>query len=267
MAHLLDMSKLSEDSVDVEAIATELARYTKITSEDAEVLSHDPTRRDKLIAELYRNPAVRPEHQILQIVAPGGNPDDYLGPANAAIASLTPPKSFEDRITRLHIAWPAATVYFQHKVVFALPGSSKLMDKVMIRYTKIMQEWSRTDSRVRFSPPGFGGSTMASALPALASLPTPPPSREFLKQVSEDMANDFLRNPDNMIGKLFVHDPPQESRDSGTWEVISYTAKKGDGGGLEQVFQVSLEAFGTNVLPMDKEEVKEFLKYSNLYVV
>ena len=94
--HSLDIYKLPRASVDVEAMAQELARYLQMTAEDAEVLSQDPTRRDELVAELYKQPGVKPNSYASQFVPLGGDPDAHLVPANAEIAKLTPPKSFEE---------------------------------------------------------------------------------------------------------------------------------------------------------------------------
>ena len=94
--HHLDVYKLPRALVNVEAMAQELARYLQMTAEDTEVLSQDPTRRDKLIAELYKQPGVKPNSYASQFVQPGGDPDAHLVPANAEIAKLTPPKSFEE---------------------------------------------------------------------------------------------------------------------------------------------------------------------------
>ena len=92
----LDIYKVPRASVDVEAIAQGLARYLQMTAEDTEVLSQDPTRRDKLVAELYKQPGVKPNCYASQFVQPGGDPDAHLVPANAEIAKLTPPKTFEE---------------------------------------------------------------------------------------------------------------------------------------------------------------------------
>ena len=94
--HHLDIYKVPRASVDVEAIAQGLARYLQMTAEDTEVLSQDPTRRDKLVAELYKRPGVKPNCFASQFVQPGGDPDAHLVPANAEIAKLTPPKTFEE---------------------------------------------------------------------------------------------------------------------------------------------------------------------------
>ncbi|TCD61734.1 hypothetical protein EIP91_008001 [Steccherinum ochraceum] len=258
------MHKLPKESVDVEAIATELARYLKMSSEDAEVLSQDPTRRDKLIAELYKHPGVKPSHHASQFVQPGGNPDDYLVPANAAIARLTPPKSFEDRIMRLHIVWPASMVFHQYKIVYALLDQPNLLEKVIMRNHQIMEEWLRTDFHVRFPPPSFGASLSTPLAPSPARAPTPDRSSDTPKKLTEDQTKDFISNPHTMIGKQFVYAPPHESEDSGTWEAISYTVKKADGGGVDCEYQVLLESFKPDALPMGRDEVQDLLKYSSL---
>lgn len=96
MTDRLDMYKVPKASVNIEALATEYARYIQMTGEDTEVLSQDPTRRDQIIADLYKQPTVKPSPYASQFVQPNGNPDDYLIPANAEIARLTPLTSFEE---------------------------------------------------------------------------------------------------------------------------------------------------------------------------
>lgn len=68
-----------------------------------------------------------------------------------------------------------------------------------------------------------------------------------------------------MIGKQFNHTAPEAgSEDNGIWEVISYTVKKADGGGVDHEYHVLLQTFGANALPMDREEVAYLLKHSIL---
>ncbi len=104
--HSLDIYKVPRASVDVEAMAQELARYLQMTAEDTEVLSQDPTRRDQLIAELYKQPGVKPNSYASQFVPPSGDPDAHLVPANAGIAKLTPPKSLEEYAPNLRRCLP-----------------------------------------------------------------------------------------------------------------------------------------------------------------
>ena len=94
--HPLDQYKVARETVDVESLAQELSRYLKITAEDTEFLSHDATRRDELVAELYQHPDVKSSVAPNQFVPLGGDPDAHLGPANVEIERLTPPKTLEE---------------------------------------------------------------------------------------------------------------------------------------------------------------------------
>ncbi|PIL24421.1 hypothetical protein GSI_14175 [Ganoderma sinense ZZ0214-1] len=249
-------------------MAQELARYLQMTAEDTEVLSQDPTRRDKIIAELYKQPGLKPNCYASQFVSPGGDPDAHLVPANDEIAKLTPPKSFEDRVNRLHLAFAAMMVYNQYKVAYALRDLPHLELKVQARRREIMDEWRRDVFNVKFPPRrrGYEASQTPSTSPTQARDPTSPPSCHVsLQQVPDDEALDFLANPHTMIGKQFVHSPPAQradQEDSGVWEVISYTVKKADDGGIKHEYQVLLQAFGADPVPMDKEEVRYLLQYS-----
>ncbi|KAI1791675.1 hypothetical protein LXA43DRAFT_1181577 [Ganoderma leucocontextum] len=254
--HSLDVYKVPRQSVNVEALAQELARYLQMTAEDTEVLSQDPTRRDNLIWELYKQPGVKPNCYASQFVPPGGDPDAHLVPANAEIEKLTPPKSFEERVKRLHLAFAAMMVFNQYKVGYALRDLPDLERKVERRRHELMDEWRRDVFAVRFPP-------------RPPCLPTAPPSHYSAKRVPEDELLNFLDNPHTMVGKQFVHSPPQDQdqdqEDSDTWEVISYTAKKTDTG-VEHQYQVLLQAFSEDPLPMDKEDVRDLLRYSRLFV-
>ncbi|TCD64272.1 hypothetical protein EIP91_004311 [Steccherinum ochraceum] len=257
MAYDLDMYKLPKDSVNVEAIATELARYLQMTSEDAEVLSQDPTERDKHIAELYSHPDVKPNPYASQFVQPGGNPDDYLIPANAAIARLTPPSTLKDRVMRFHITFPAMMVFEQYKIAYALLDLPHLLRKVHKRRHEIMEEWRRTYFHVHYPPrrSAYSNKRVTVTTPPASARLLTSPSRHSSSKVSDDESRDFLSNPHTMIGKKFVHTAPEaESEDNGTWEVISYTVKKADGGGVDHEYRVLLQTFGADALPMDREE-------------
>ena len=91
-----DMYKVPRNLVDVEAIAQELTRYLKITDEDTQYLHYHATERDRLIAELYKNPDLKSSVAPHQFVQSGEDPDTHLIPVNAEIDRLTPPKTLEE---------------------------------------------------------------------------------------------------------------------------------------------------------------------------
>ena len=148
-----------------------------------------------------------------------------------------------------------------------------------------MDEWRRNVFDVRFPPrrKGFGVSSKAeSSAPSCtllaAGVPTPPQvSCHCPEQVSQDELQNFLDNPHTMIGKQSVHSPPQgpgqpesgqeDSGSPGTWEVVSYSVKKADTGpGVVHEYQVILQAFGADPVPMGMEEVQYLLQHSTLVV-
>ena len=103
------------------------------------------------------------------------------------------------------------------------------------------------------------------APPTRATLPTPPPTgrSRVPKRVSRDEVEHFVRNPSTLVGKRFVHSPPQdhEEGNKGTWKVTSYTVREGNQG-VEHEYLVLLEAFVGDPLPMDEAEVRYLLQYS-----
>ncbi|KAI1791671.1 hypothetical protein LXA43DRAFT_389864 [Ganoderma leucocontextum] len=260
--HVLDRYKVPRRSVNVEALAQQLARYLKVTAEDTQYLSKHATRRDELFAELYKHPDVKSSVAPQEFVQLGSDPDAHLIPANAEIERLTPPKTIEDRVARLHVAAAALMVFNQYKVMYALLDHADLRSQVTRRKRQIMDEWRKGEFVSLFPELARRGSK---TLPTRACLPTaPPPTRRsgIPKRVSNDEVEQFLRNPSALVGTPFVHSPPQdqEQGDSGAWEVASYTVRKGDRG-VEHEYQVLLDAFGGDP-PMDEGVVRYLLQYS-----
>ena len=91
-----DFYKIPREAVDVEALAQQYCRYLCITNEDSEILSHDPTRRDKAVAELYEHPGIKANCNPEEIVPFGQSTDFYFKTANAELDRLTPPQTFEE---------------------------------------------------------------------------------------------------------------------------------------------------------------------------
>ena len=83
----------------VDPIVDRYLKYLTADAEDTEILSHDPTRRDAIIAQLYADPNVKPSCWPRDIVGTDPSPeecDEYLAQADAAIDKLTPPQSLEE---------------------------------------------------------------------------------------------------------------------------------------------------------------------------
>ena len=87
------------------------------------------------------------------------------------------------------------------------------------------------------------------------------------KRVPTDEVEQFLRNPSTLLGVQFAHSLPQdqdsERGESGAWQGISYSVRKGDRG-IKHLYQVFLNSVGDNSLPMDEEEVLHLLRHSSL---
>ncbi|KAI0779287.1 hypothetical protein C8Q74DRAFT_1315944 [Fomes fomentarius] len=261
----IDIYKLPRESVDVEAIAQEMTRYLKMAAEDTEFLSYDSPRRDKLIAELYSTEGVMPFQYADQIVG-DGNPDDYLRAANAAIAELTPPKSFKDRVLRLHIAFPALLVFNQFKFGYALSDHYDLMMQVMKRKAAIMKHWHHHDLP-RLFPDRHGNRQVISTPPNQGRLLTPPATRRSAtpKVVSAEDIAEYLNSPHMLLKKRFQNSPPQDQDQDckGEWEMASYSVRVVDGE-VEHEYQILLDELGGAVVPMGREEVRFLLMHSTL---
>ncbi|KAI0779303.1 hypothetical protein C8Q74DRAFT_1258355 [Fomes fomentarius] len=192
--------------------------------EDTEFLSYDPTRRDKLIAELYATEGVRPQQYADQIVPPGGDPDEYLRSANTAIAELTPPKSFEERLVRLHIAFPALQVFNQFKFGYALLDHNDLARQVMRRQTALMNDWAQNEYP-RLFPDRVKPNGQVLSTPRNDGRLITPPATLSPKVLSAEEIAEFLDSPHTLLGKRLQHSPPPDEYQDikGKWEMASYT--------------------------------------------
>ncbi|EJF66301.1 hypothetical protein DICSQDRAFT_152266 [Dichomitus squalens LYAD-421 SS1] len=270
----LDVYKIPRNLVDVEALAQQASRYLKIAAEDAEFLSYHATRRDEIVAELYRQPGIKPNTSPDQFVPQGADPDVHLIPADAVIEELTPPKTLEDRVKRLHFAAAAMSVFSRFKITYGLLDHPDLEMQYQRRRTQIMSEYYKTEFALLFpeSMKRVAAKRMPVTPPTRGHLPSPPPSRPstISRRVSREDVDRFLNNPNTLVGKRFVHSTQGEGQDQsdsdyGTWHVTSYTVRVADGG-VEHEYQVVLEALGGGALPMDGDEVRYLLQDSTFAV-
>ena len=127
-----------------------------------------------------------------------------------------------------------------------------------------MKEWMQNDF-ARMFPDRLKSRTPSTPPSRVPQVLTPPPTHDSAqpKLISNDDIAQFLGHPNTLVGKQFVHSPPedQDQSDRGTWEVISYSVRKGENG-VECEYVVSLEAVGGDSLPMCEEEVRSLLAYS-----
>nr|VWP01895.1 Cell morphogenesis protein (Cell morphogenesis protein PAG1) [Ganoderma boninense] len=262
---LLDPYNVSRQLPNVEALAQQYARYLQIAGEDTEFLSYHVTRRDEIIAEFYSHPEVKSSIAPHQFVQPGEDPNIYLDGANDLIKKHTPPETLEDRVGRLHIAMAALMVFLEFKVNGALRDHPDLEFQVEVRKEQLMDEWYQTEFARLFPERWNRVSRTPSTLTTRGRLPTPPPTRRsgVAKPVSDDEVEEFLRTPYTLMGKRFVHSPPEghDQGHSGAWKVVSYTVRDSDEGIVHE-YQVLLDALGVEPLPMDEGEVRYLLKYS-----
>ncbi|TCD60486.1 hypothetical protein EIP91_010018 [Steccherinum ochraceum] len=266
MGHWLDQYRVERASVDVEFLAAGIARYLQVIAEDAEALSQDPHRRDKLFAEIRSQPGVRTSPYASQSVKPGEDPDLYLVPANAAIDSLTPPSSFEDRVKRMHIAFPAMMVYNEYKLKFALVDHPDLRHKVDIRRQQIMDEWRRDVLGVPSTTCSWHAQKPNTRPPTPTLALNCPDSRHSSKRLSEDESEDFLKNPQTMIGKQFFYESPSEgSKDSGVWVLLSYQVRMAEDRSVVYEYKLFHQAYGTRAITFGREDVANLLKYSSMH--
>ncbi|TBU46769.1 hypothetical protein BD309DRAFT_887877 [Dichomitus squalens] len=269
----LDVYKIPRESVDVEALAQQACRYLKIAAEDAEFLSYHATRRDEIVAELYRQPGIKHDTSPGQFVPLGGDPDVHLIPANVVIEQLTPPKSLEDRVKRLHFAAAAMSVFGQFKITYGLLDHPDLEMQYQRRMTQIMSVYYKTEFALLFpeSMKRAAAKRMPATPPTLGHLPGPSTRPSTVPgRVSREDVDQFLNNSNTLVGKRFVHSPQGEGQDQddsdyGTWHVASYTVRAADGG-VEHEYQVVLEGLGGGALPMDGDEIRYLLQDSTFAV-
>ncbi|KAI0779289.1 hypothetical protein C8Q74DRAFT_1315946 [Fomes fomentarius] len=246
----IDSYKVPRENFDVEALAQE-PQYEMIT-EDTEFLSYDPNRHG----------GVRPHHYADQVVPPGGDPEEYLRPANAAITELTPPKSFKDRVLRLHISFPALQVFDQFKFGYALLDHHDLMRQIMKRKTAILNDWRQHEFLCLFPDRVKSNDQVISTSSNHRRLLTPRPSATsevVSPKVSADEIAEFLNSPRKLLGKQFQHSPPPD-------EYQHYKGKVMADGEVGHEYQILLDALDGAPLPMGPEEIRFLLMYSTLVV-
>ncbi|KAI1788748.1 hypothetical protein LXA43DRAFT_974615 [Ganoderma leucocontextum] len=246
-SYSLDIYKVPRESVDVEALAQELVRYLKVAGEDTEHLSYHATRRDELVAELYARSEVK--KSASEHVPPGGDPDPYLCAANAAIEGVTPPLTLEDRVARFHFAANAFLVFNEFNVVHALLDYPDLQLRVEARTTQLLGEWLDADFARLFPQ----SAARISGHPTTSTVLSP-----VSRRVSNNEVEMFLDSPATLVGKRFVHSPPegQDQDGVGGWEVVSYV----------HGYEVVLDASGNDPLPMFDSQVRSLLHDSVLSV-
>ncbi|KAI8994241.1 hypothetical protein BD414DRAFT_278019 [Trametes punicea] len=264
--------KIPRSQVDVEGLAQEFFKYFRISVEDTEVLHQDPARRDALIAELYASPAVKPSFMAADMVGENPTPaqvDQYLAAANAGIARLTPPQSLEERVLRLHIASAAVNVLGQYKLRYALQDHYDLKSKVVVRYTKLLDDWTKKFLSERSSESsGKAISEQAMRTPSTPQTPlSPPPTqhRGKAKAISADEIACYLNNAHTLLRKQFEHSPPPGGEEDykGLWSLESYTTRVREDQ-IDHEFVISLGGMDRAAVPMGREEVRYLLTYSTL---
>ena len=129
-----------------------------------------------------------------------------------------------------------------------------------------MDEWYKTEFD-RLFPGRVKPAKTPSTPPTSGGLPTPPPTRQSTvpRCISNEEVAQFLGSPHTLVGKRFLHSPPadqgQDQENRGAWEVTSYAIRKINGA-IVQEFQIVLETFGRDPLPMDEQEIRNLLQYS-----
>ncbi|KAI9001263.1 hypothetical protein BD414DRAFT_404324 [Trametes punicea] len=267
----IERYKIPRAQVDVEQIAQDFFTYLRVTAEDAEILSHDVARRDALIAKLYANPAVKPSSMPDDMVGVDPSPEqynDYLKHANAAIARLTPPKSLDDRVLRLHMAAAAMNVFREYKISYALQDHYDLKMKIFRRYNKLFSNWIKTEFPL-ISGRRRGQAVVEQAMrtPPTQRTPLSPPLMHHhgrAKAISAEEVADYLNNPHTLLRKQFrVDDPGDENDYKGLWTLESYTMRVREDQ-IDHEFVVCMEALNGAALPMGREEVEFLLRQSTV---
>ncbi|KAI0732701.1 hypothetical protein C8Q72DRAFT_816575 [Fomitopsis betulina] len=117
--------RIPPSQLDAEEVAQKLFYYMRIQQVDTMWLALDPAGRDasRVVAKLYANPDVNSREDY----------DRSLAQADASIAALTPPKSPEDRVLRLHVASGALMVYYELKLIHESAGQAKLKSQIIAR--------------------------------------------------------------------------------------------------------------------------------------
>ncbi|CDO69463.1 hypothetical protein BN946_scf184817.g23 [Trametes cinnabarina] len=269
---IFEQYKIPRSQVDVEALAQVMFRYLRLTAEDSEILSRDPTARDALIAELYANPEVKPTFMPSDVVGdnlPLAKYDEYLEQVDAAIERYTPPRSLRDRVLRYHLVAAALNVFRQYKFFYALNDHRDLGDQVFKRYRKLFKDWMHTEfPLISGRPAPQAAPTQAKRPPRAQQTSTPPTpisAYGMTKDTSTLEDSEYLDSPHKLLLKKFQHSPPpgQEQEYKGRWEMESYSTRV-QNGHIVHEYVIALEALNGAALPMSRDEVAFLLSHSTV---
>ncbi|KAH9884291.1 hypothetical protein C8Q73DRAFT_362513 [Cubamyces lactineus] len=218
----------------IDRLVQQFFKYLRITSEDAEILSHDPTARDAAIAKLYAHPDTKPSFMPSDMVGALPSPaeyDRYLEHANAAIERHTPPQTLEQRVLRFHIAAAAVNVLRQYRLHYTLQDHDDLQLQVVAGYTQLMKEWMKNEFPVITGklPSNPARDPATHTPPALQTPLSPPPTQHHgtAKVITAEEVADYLNNPHTLLRKQFQHTPPPGGEEDyrGMWSLESYTTR------------------------------------------
>ena len=84
--------------------------------------------------------------------------------------------------------------------------------------------------------------------------------------MSQAEVNRFLDNPRTIMGVRFVCSVPDEEDEDlmGQWSILSHLTRVDPGRGIDDEFQVQLEAFSDGPVAMGRDEVEYLLAYSRM---
>ena len=110
--------------------------------------------------------------------------------------------------------------------------------------------------RASWTPPN-PSNTQAVQVPLAAGRSAVP------KVISMDDVSKYLNKPEMLLGKRFLHSPPQDQEQDykGTWEMDSYSVRMSEGR-IDHEYQILLEALDGAPLPMGREDVRFLLTHS-----
>ncbi|KAL0950604.1 hypothetical protein HGRIS_007396 [Hohenbuehelia grisea] len=236
-----------------EDLARRQVRYMNIGAEEAQYVSLDASRRDRVYKELVANdPCILDLNGLMKSPA-AKNPDAYLEAVDATLDSV--PITYEDHMMRAFYAGAATMVFQEFKVRPIKRTNPEVYKPISKRVNQLHTEFIHNYLSPKY---GLGlplvPSTVENVLNPLKPNEVLPSSRSMtIKDIQ-----DIIAAPHKSLEIKFML-LRNNSGDECKWEVTSFTQDRKSGVSFEVLFEGSKET-----IRMDVDEMRNLLEDSQV---